>query len=199
MPSLRQILREKRRALTQRQQRLAAQNLARRLACDLTFLCAQRIAFYLPNDGEIDPSTMMNWCHQLKKEVYLPVMPDGLVSNRHCLFFQSFVPGKTPLVSSKFGILEPPFRMSQCIRPSMLNLVLMPLVGFDRKGNRLGMGKGYYDKTFARRESDFHRPILIGLAHSIQETDIVPNAWDIPLDGVFTELETIYFRGPTDP
>ena len=195
MPSLRQILREKRRALTQRQQLLAAHHLAKRLACDLTFLRAQRMAFYLPNDGEIDPSGLMDWCHQMGKKVYLPVMPEGLVSNKHCLLFQSYVPGRT-LVSSNFGILEPPFVMQDCIKPSMLNLVFLPLVGFDRKGNRLGMGGGYYDKTFARKPSDFHRPRLIGLAHSIQETeDIVPNPWDIPLDAVFTELETISFRG----
>jgi 5-formyltetrahydrofolate cyclo-ligase len=195
MPSLRQILREKRRALNKRQQLFAAHRLAKRLACDLTFLNAQRIGFYLPNDGEIDPSGLMDWCHQMKKNVYLPVMPEGLIANKNCLLFQSFVPGTTPLVSGKFGILEPPFVMKDCIRPLMLNLVFLPLVGFDRKGNRLGMGGGYYDKTFAYRLSDFHRPRLIGLAHSVQETeDIVPNPWDIPLDAVFTELETISFR-----
>jgi 5-formyltetrahydrofolate cyclo-ligase len=58
------------------------------------------------------------------------------------------------------------------------------------------MGGGYYDKTFIGRRSDFHRPRLIGLAHSIQETeDIVRNPWDVPLDAVFTELETISFCG----
>jgi 5-formyltetrahydrofolate cyclo-ligase len=196
MPSLRQILRAKRRALTERQQLFAAHHLAKRLACDLTFLRAKRVAFYLPNDGEIDPSSLIEWCHQMRKKVYLPVMPEGLVSNQQRLLFQSFIPGTTPLVSSKFGILEPPFLMKNCIKPSMLNLVFLPLVGFDRKGNRLGMGGGYYDKTFIRRDSDFHRPRLIGLAHSIQETeDIVRNPWDIPLDAVFTELETISFCG----
>ena len=81
MVSLRQILREKRRALNARQQLVAAHRLAKRLACDLTFLRAERIAFYLPNDGEIDPSGLMDWCHQIKKKVYLPVMPEGLIPN----------------------------------------------------------------------------------------------------------------------
>ena len=63
----------------------------------------------------------------------------------------------------------------------------MPLVGFDKTGNRLGMGKGYYDRTFAENSPFFRRPRLIGLAHSIQEATLIPNLWDVPLDAVFTE------------
>lgn len=191
MSSIRQSLRRNRRALTQSQQHFASRHLVKRLARDLYFLRAKRIAFYLPNDGEIDASSLMDHCHRMKKQVYLPVIAQGQVAHQDRLFFQSVIPGVTPLVPGKFGLLEPSFQIDHCIRPAMLNLVLLPLVGFDRKGNRLGMGKGYYDKTFTRRDSDFHRPRLVGLAHSIQETTLVPNPWDIPLDAIFTELESI--------
>ena len=89
---------------------------------------------------------------------------------------------------------EPQFDKRLCIKASLLNLVFLPLVGFDREGNRIGMGKGYYDKTFSAKVQSFHAPKLVGLAHSIQETGILPNPWDIPLDAIFTEKEKISIR-----
>ena len=107
---------------------------------------------------------------------------------------EPYVPGLTKLVYNRFGIPEPQFDKRQCIKASLLNLVFLPLVGFDRKGNRIGMGKGYYDKTFSSEIHCFHAPKLVGLAHSIQETGILPNSWDIPLDAIFTEREKIPIR-----
>ena len=145
----------------------------------------------MPADGEIDPTIFLNWCIRSGKKIYLPVLPERLMPNSTALLFQAFVPGETQLVPNRFGNLEPPFSKHQCIKASYLNLVLMPLVGFDRKGNRLGMGKGYFDRTFAVKTHRFRRPKLIGLAHSIQETALTPKPWDVPLDAVFTEKEKI--------
>jgi 5-formyltetrahydrofolate cyclo-ligase len=86
---------------------------------------------------------------------------------------------------------EPRFDFHQCIRASLLNLVLLPLVGFDRNRNRVGRGKGYYDKTFSAAINSFHRPKLVGLAHSIQETSVQPKPWDVQLDAIFTEREKV--------
>ena len=64
-----------------------------------------------------------------------------------------------------------------------MKLVFMPLVGFDILGGRLGMGGGYYDKTFATRES-----LLVGLAHDCQKVDSLPiESWDVPLDAIATD------------
>ena len=68
--------------------------------------------------------------------------------------------------------------------------MLVPLVGFDGAGNRLGMGAGYYDRTFAFRHARRHwrGPRLIGVAYDCQEVDAIDDrAWDVPLDGVVTE------------
>lgn len=99
----------------------------------------------------------------------------------------------TPLRANRFGIPEP--YGSKSISLKQLDVVCVPLVGFDRAGGRLGMGGGFYDRTFARR--GFHQPKLIGLAHSIQESTGLPrDAWDIALSGVVTEREWIRAKRP---
>jgi 5-formyltetrahydrofolate cyclo-ligase len=66
----------------------------------------------------------------------------------------------------------------------------MPLVGFDKAGNRLGMGGGFYDRSFAFKQKRHScQPKLIGLAHSIQQVDnLSVQGWDIPVDNIVTEL-----------
>lgn len=77
----------------------------------------------------------------------------------------------------------------------MLDLVFIPMVAFDTMGNRLGMGKGYYDQTFSRERLRWRRPLMVGLAHSTQGTDNLPaNSWDVPMDIVVTEEECIGFK-----
>ncbi len=72
----------------------------------------------------------------------------------------------------------------------------MPLVAFDRHGNRLGMGGGFYDRAFAfKRNHPYIRPMLIGLAHGVQEEGILEAApWDIPLRAVATDKEILVSR-----
>ncbi len=74
-----------------------------------------------------------------------------------------------------------------------LDIILLPLVGFDRYGNRLGMGGGFYDRTLARlNHCDMKRPLLIGLAHHCQEVEqLQTQSWDIPLDIIATDKELI--------
>jgi 5-formyltetrahydrofolate cyclo-ligase len=70
-------------------------------------------------------------------------------------------------------------------------VVLLPLVAFDAGCNRLGMGKGYYDRSFAfRRYGNSSRPRLLGLAHECQKAEqVAMEAWDIPLDGIITDRQ----------
>jgi len=87
-----------------------------------------------------------------------------------------------------YGIPEP--RPIELIDPRTLDLVLTPLVAFDGSGHRIGMGGGYYDRSFAflRRRRYWRKPHLLGLAYELQKLPaIIPNDWDIPLDAVATE------------
>lgn len=176
---IRHTLREQRRALSDADQNRAAIGLATHLAGHLWFVRARHIAFYLPNDGEIDPRPLMSLAHQLGKRCYLPV-----VTPRGDLQFRRYQPGQA-LQRNRFGIEEP--RLGAPSRPHwLLDLTFLPLVGFDHCGNRLGMGGGFYDRTFGQGPAAAGR--RLGLAHSCQAWPLLPaESWDIPLHGIATE------------
>ncbi len=90
---------------------------------------------------------------------------------------------------NRYGIPEP--QNTERVSPAALDYLLIPLVGFDRQGNRLGMGGGYYDRALANLKP-FRRTFKLGVAYSFQELiELEPKAWDIPLDGIVTEKELI--------
>lgn len=182
---LRQSIRQKRRALSPQQQATAARNLLTEIKKLPAILKSTHLALYLPNDGELDPTPIVQWCWKMKKTVYLPVL-HPLSHNR--LWFVRYTQ-RTPMARNKYGIQEPkvPYRF---IRPAkMLDIVLLPLVAFDEQGGRLGMGGGYYDRTFSFiRQYNAQRPRLIGLAHDLQKVEKLPiESWDVPLSCVVTD------------
>lgn len=185
-PALRRKLRQARRALTPLQQRLAAQALYRQLAQHPLFRRAKHIALYLPADGEIDPRPLMKAAQKRGKATYLPVLSDWPKTH---MTFQRVGIGER-WTRNRFGIAEPvPNRGQQ--RPAWaLDLLLLPLVGFDPQGGRLGMGKGFYDRTLAYlgMRKNWHTPTLLGLAHECQKVDRLELAsWDVPLMGTVTD------------
>ena len=103
--------------------------------------------------------------------------------------FARYLPGM-PMRPNRFAIPEPAIARAQLLPAQSLDLILMPLVGFDRSGNRLGMGGGFYDRTLAfRHHRDGYRgPLLLGLAYQFQCLDgLQARHWDVPLDGILTE------------
>lgn len=188
--ALRKELRKRRRALSAAQQKTAARYLYRRLVTSPLFRFSQRIAFTMAADGEIDPSLLLATAQGRGKECYLPVLN---VVGEPRLRFKRWRKGEA-LHRNFYGIAEP--RRGRYCPPRALSLVLMPLVGFDAGANRIGMGKGYYDRTFAfRRHSARRRPVLLGLAHECQRVEkLEVEAWDLPLDGVVTD--GTWYRGP---
>jgi len=190
--ALRRTLRQRRRALSPRQQRLASEALCRRLRRLPEMQRARRVALYLPNDAEIDATPLIAWLRRRGARVYLPVLRP-LAENR--LWFVHYH-AATPMVSNRFGIREPDTRHgahhARQVPPWALDLVLMPLVGFDDQGNRLGMGGGFYDRSFAFTRQRRPRPRLIGVAHDCQRVDALPVAgWDIPLDAIVSDRRVV--------
>ena len=94
-------------------------------------------------------------------------------------------------MANEFGIPEPLLRSRRVTAITRLDLVLTPLVGFDEQGNRLGMGGGFYDRSFAylRQRQRWRKPHLLGVAFELQncEQGLPHQQWDVPLDGVVTE------------
>ncbi len=179
-------MRQQRRALSPQQREKASLALARRLGRQPLFLRSQHIAFYLPNDGEMDLSPLIQRAWAMGKQCYLPVL-SPLYHNR--LWFAPYR-HDSDLVLNRFGIPEPAINWAG-IRPVWtLDLLLTPLVAFDANGNRLGMGGGYYDRTLAylARRRHWRKPHLLGTAYAFQQVEHLPyKPWDVPLHGVVTE------------
>lgn len=180
---LRKQMRLRRRGLTPAQQKAAALGLYRRLVTSSLFRFSKRIAFTIARDGEIDPMPLMREAHRRGKACYLPVM-DPVGRNR--LRFRRWRP-EARLVGGAYGIPEP--GLGRACSPRVLDLVLLPLVAFDAAGRRLGMGRGFYDSSFAfKRRSPGSRPRLLGLAHECQRLEALEVAsWDVPLEGIVTD------------
>ncbi|WP_312537741.1 5-formyltetrahydrofolate cyclo-ligase [Stutzerimonas nitrititolerans] len=185
-PALRRQLRQMRRGLSVSQQRLAAQKLRRQLAHHPLFRRARHIAFYLPNDGEIDPRPLLRAAQKMGKATYLPLLKSW---PRTRMVFQRIEPGER-LRPNRFGIDEPRVSTARQRPVWALDLILMPLVGFDEHGGRLGMGGGFYDRSLAYRSmrKKSHKPTLLGLAHECQKVDRLTLAsWDVTLHATVTE------------
>ena len=179
-------MRQRRRNLGVEQRRAAATQMARRVARSAVFLRSRHIVCYFPNDGELDPTPLMQIAWSMSKVCYLPVL-DALHPAR--LWFTPYYPdGK--LVPNRFGIPEPLAVARRKVQPWRLDLILVPLVAFDDHGNRLGMGKGFYDRTlsFLHRRQHWKKPRLLGIAYDFQRVANLPvDPWDVPLYGIATE------------
>nr|WP_288911898.1 5-formyltetrahydrofolate cyclo-ligase [uncultured Pseudomonas sp.] len=185
-PQLRRLLRQARRALTPAQQREAARGLYRQLAQHPLFRRARHIALYLPNDGEIDPRLLLRAAQRRGKATYLPVLSPWPQTK---MVLQRIRPGEK-LRPNRFRILEPRMNIARQRKVWTLDLVLLPLVGFDDAGGRLGMGGGFYDRSLAylARRKQWRKPTLLGLAHECQKVERLAQAsWDVPLQGTVSD------------
>jgi 5-formyltetrahydrofolate cyclo-ligase len=189
---LRWTLRKQRNALDRHQQAAASAGVSRILGTTHRFRVSQHIAFYIAEDGEIDISGLMERAWSMGKTCYLPVL-SHLIGDR--LWFAPANPD-TPMVFNRFGIPEPAVPSRQLRSARHLDLVLLPLVGFDGSGNRLGMGGGFYDRSleFLRHRNAWHRPRLYGVAHELQKVDrLEARPWDVPLQAVVTDRQICFF------
>lgn len=184
--NLRKTLRQKRQSLTFEQQSLHAEQACQHLMSFDGIKNAKRIALFLSQDGELSTQSAIEALWQLEEiEVYLPALET--VPDWH-MGFSIYTP-ESRMVNNQFKILEPDVPNSEHISGRDLDLVIMPLVGFDPQGNRMGMGGGYYDRTFEfKLNRSAQKPLLIGWAHSCQQVESLPaQEWDVPLDGMITE------------
>ncbi len=171
-PALRRRLRAARRAVSAGDRPHAAAAVDAALARLGLPRAHSRISAYHAMDGEIDPSVVLRRAAALGCEIHYPVVTS--LRGRRMRFVGSPDPGSTGAV----------------IGPRWLDLVLVPLVGFDDRGNRLGMGGGFYDRQFAflRNRRCWIRPLLVGLAFDVQRVPrLAEAAHDVPLWGIVTE------------
>ena len=173
---LRQQIRKTRANLTALQQQQAEDSITQQALALIEERNAQHIALYLSFDGEISTDKLIKILWAQGKQVYLPVLHPF---NPNHLLFLRYLPD-TPMLKNKFGIWEPKFNVQNVLPLDELDILFTPLVAFDRQGNRLGMGGGFYDRTLQHwQKSPF---IPVGLAHQCQQVEQLPTeVWDVPL------------------
>jgi len=191
---LRDDLRTRRRAIPAATRIAAAQALAERLLALPFMPAAGYVAGYWAMDGEI---ALHAWQLRLPSALTycLPVL-----GRDKRLRFAPWRPGE-PLASNRFGIPEPDVTASALLEPGTMALVVVPLVGFDASGQRLGMGGGWYDRSFAFRKTHAPPPWLVGAAFATQQCEdgITRQPWDVALDAVCTDRDTLIIgSNPTD-
>jgi 5-formyltetrahydrofolate cyclo-ligase len=182
---IRQSIREKRRLLSDSVRRVASRQIFQRIVKRTEFQTADSIALFLAFDGEPDLSELISTAWDQGKQVFLPLVHGKGQPMTFAAYDRS-----TNLVANRWGILEPDPSTARLIEPSKLNCVLTPLVAFDANCHRIGVGGGFYDRTFAfTKASDSDtRPKLIGVAFEFQKIEsIEPQPWDVQLDSIVTE------------
>lgn len=185
--ALRRELRARRSAVPAADRIAAAERLADRLL-QLPFAPARgHVAGYWAMGGEI---ALHAWQLRLPKACTycLPVLhQDGR------LRFAPWRPGEA-LVPNRYGIPEPDVAPAALRAPEDMAFVVAPLVAFDLQGHRLGMGGGWYDRSFAFRRTQPAPPWLVGAAFAAQRVDsVMPQPWDMPLDAACDERQTHLF------
>ncbi len=178
---IRQHVRHLRRALTDDQQENAADLLAEHAINLAPITEAQNVALFLSVDGELNTRPLIAKLWQQRKQVCLPVLHPFSPGN---LLFLRYTP-ETSLTLNKLRIPEPPLDIRHLITLDQIDVMMVPLVAFDRQGQRLGMGGGFYDRTLQNWKQ--HGFLPVGLAHDCQLVDALPVAeWDVPLPAVLT-------------
>lgn len=184
----RALLRKRRRALSTAEQTVAAQGLSHQLQ-QLTMLNqSQKIGLYFPSDGEISPLTYAR--ENPQHNFYLPSL---CLAEKRLLRFHPWRL-EDPIQYNHLNVAEPATQQ-HTLDALALDVILMPLVGFDKTGIRLGMGGGFYDYTLRNWQYAENKPYLIGIAHSCQYfKGLQQDPWDIPLNAVITDEETLIFQ-----
>ena len=181
---LRRHFREQRRRIPPSEQAAHAEAVAKHFFASLLPLSGRSVGAYFSNDaeGELSTAPLLARLLSTRKRVALPVAGrDGSLT-----FYR--YRRSTSLTPNRFGILEPAQSGRAYVAPLSLRVLLVPLVAFDHRGVRLGMGAGYYDRYLGRIPYGL-RPRLVGLAHEAQRSPLLLPfaAWDVPLDSVVTE------------
>jgi len=147
---------------------------------------AHRLAGYFAVGSEVNVAHLLARCRANTQLTYAP-----LVKKDNTM---SFVPfdENTSLTINRYGIREPAATDKNLLHPEELDAVLVPLLGFDMHCNRIGMGGGYYDRSFAHRRHGEGKPLLVGVAFELQRVENVhADWWDVPLDYIVTEARII--------
>jgi 5-formyltetrahydrofolate cyclo-ligase len=175
----RQVLLARRRAVEPAQAAEWSGRICEHLQRLIAPAAGKAVAVYAASNAEVVVNQWIDYAFQQKILVLLPVV----TKPEKTLKFLEYAPGMT-LIEGEYGIARPPLGA----REATPQVVVVPLVGFDLQGRRLGYGGGYYDTTLAALRSANNQVQTIGVAYSVQRVEHIPTqAHDVLLDVVVTE------------
>jgi len=187
--ALRKNLRAMRRALPPRVHASHSRRAAAALSRLSAFAAGRRIALYLPFDAETATGPLIAAARRRKLKIFVPVVADR---RRRRLAFHELGAGTR---RGAFGIPIPDRRTRE-LGARWFHLIVVPLVGVDADGRRLGMGGGFYDRSlgFRRHRRHWRGPRVIGLAFDCQCVESVSaESWDLAFDAIATESGIRHF------
>ncbi|MDH3439508.1 MAG: 5-formyltetrahydrofolate cyclo-ligase [Gammaproteobacteria bacterium] len=179
---MRRQCRNARASLTEEDRDLKSQLICEKVTSAAWFRRAAYIGCYLPLTDEVDTWAIIARAWTMKKRIFAPVIE----KNRQMQFQE--IGAETELRRNRLGLLEP--QSGDIVSARTLDIVLTPVVAFDPQNNRVGMGGGYFDRTFSflRHRNRWLHPKIVGLAFACQKVEkIPPNPWDIRLFCAITE------------
>lgn len=179
--TIRQQKRDQRKALSKEQQLMAEKRIAQQALALIDTRKAKCVALYLSFDGEVSTQLLIQFLWEKGIKVCLPILHP--FSKGHLLFME--YTATTEMNRNAFGISEPVLDIRSLVLENEIDIIFTPLVAFDKSGNRLGMGGGFYDRTLQNWQDKHYIPV--GLAHRCQEMEQLPIAsWDIPLAAILS-------------
>jgi 5-formyltetrahydrofolate cyclo-ligase len=175
--TIRQEKLSRRANLTPQQVELASQQIAEQLFKTRIFQQSKTVACYLSVKNEVATDAIIEKIFQENKKCYLLKISETESGIMQLVEYEK----NSTLIKNRFGILEPAEKKI-LTDLSKLDLLIAPLVAFDKNNNRIGMGAGYYDRLLQGKQT---KPFYLGLAYAFQETErIEAQAWDVVLDQV---------------
>jgi len=179
---IRNISKSNREALKKDFIKKASSDISQKIITSEYFKDADNIGCYLSTEYEVSTDIIISSAHQKNKNLYVPKIKQG-----HAMDFVK-ITLTSDIVKNKYGIHEP--LSEDIIAADKLDIVVVPIVAFDRKKNRIGMGGGFYDRKFKYlKNSKNNFQLLIGVAFECQKVEkIKPESWDVKLSAVITEL-----------
>ncbi len=185
---LRRQLRQQRQQISDAARKIAEQHIVQQVITHFSRLLSPACAAYFGTDEEVNLQALFDYCWQQGQPIYSPLVT-ALDSSMQFQHIQS----DTRLTENRFGIKEPDPDQASQIAPQSLSMVFTPLVGFDIQGTRLGMGGGFYDRSFSFKQRQPGAPWLVGCAYELQKVPHLDKAaWDIDLDAIVTEKQVYW-------
>lgn len=181
--SIRIAILAKLRSQGKRERSRQSQEIKRRLFKDRSFKTAEKIMFYVSLDYEVDTADMIKEAIGLGKRVIVPVTD----SRKKRLIPSEITDPKRQLHKGPFGIYEPKKEYMRAVKTKDIDMVIVPGVAFDKRGNRIGHGGGYFDIFLKNLPKKIP---TIGLAFKIQLLKRIKTlSWDIPVTKVIIAKE----------